>query len=140
MTAENYKSVQDKLDNLGKDKFDGVEKIPLKWWGAVQIKPVKDLHRLHVTIRKKKKLIPLKWFLLNMEKIKAKINLADAVKFKIINGGIIWKVDKKIFDSFSSYLGWNSDISEEAAELVKKFDKMYDLLIVDEKTKEVVRG
>lgn len=102
-------------------------------------KKLKDeVHKLHVTIRTADKYRPLKWLRLDIKKTETKVSLKEIVKLKIISGGAMWPLDQKVFDNFLSYLQWKSKISKESAELVEKFDKRYDLLIVDQKTKKTI--
>jgi len=43
-----------------------------------------DVHRLHVTVRKKKNYKPIKGFFLNIEKTKEEVDLKQVIKYKLI--------------------------------------------------------
>lgn len=97
---------------------------------AIMDESTDDVHRLHVTIRNKK-FKPLKWFFLNIERTKNEVNLEQVIKYKLITEWYVWPVTEEIFESFIGCIKWECDITEEAAEKVKEFDKHFDLLITN---------
>lgn len=99
---------------------------------------VDDVHKLHITIRTKKNYRPVRGFNLDVKDVKTDTDLKTILKYMLITQGVLWPVDEKTFNSFTSSIKDWKKLNKEAAEKVAELDQKYDLLVVYRGTNKIL--